>query len=56
MGKALRCRVGRHRWERTFDDERKIRVKVCRSCGLRMSRGWPTFVADMGGAGGGGTG
>ena len=56
MGKRLRCRVGLHRWQRTFDDDRKMRVKVCRLCGMRMSQGWPTVAGGMGGAGPSGSG
>ena len=49
MGKAIRCRVGFHRWERTYDYERRIRVKVCWLCGLRMSREWPKNVGGIAG-------
>ena len=49
MKKAPRCRVGFHRWERAYDNERMIRVKICRLCGLRMSREWPKNVGGIAG-------
>jgi hypothetical protein len=45
----LRCRLGLHRWHETYDHERKLRVKACELCDMRMSKGIPSAWAMGGG-------
>jgi hypothetical protein len=41
MATPLRCRFGRHKWQKKWDDRKHAHIKECALCGKRMAGGIP---------------